>query len=167
MTPAPGSDLLADLRPAPGVLDVDVVGTQIEQNVTVGRSESTSRPRIERVHLLASGLTVTANVTLAMGARTASGESTGTATQAGAARALATATLRVVESLVAGRARFEVEQLDTSAGSVPSVLVVVTMVTAEGSEQLTGVAAVRGELRQAVIRATLDAVNRRIDLLLS
>jgi hypothetical protein len=37
------------------------------------------------------------------------------------------------------------------------------MITRVGSEKLTGVSAVREDARQAVIRATLDALNRRID----
>jgi hypothetical protein len=145
----------------------EVGGTQIEQNGSAARTEPGRRPMIERVHVVASGLTVTANVSLSVGARIVTGESTGTATQAGASRALATAALRALESLVAGRAKFEMEQIEFPAGSLPSALVSVTMATAEGGERLTGVAAVRGDLRQAVLRATLDAVNRRIDLLLS
>lgn len=146
----------------------DGAGSQVLQNGTVaGQTDDGRRPAIERVHLVASGLTVTANVTLSVASRTATGESTGTATQAGASRALATATLRVLESLVAGRARFEVDHVDTSTGSEPTVLVTVTMVSTEGGERLIGVAGVRGDLRQSVIRATLDAVNRRVDQLLA
>jgi hypothetical protein len=41
------------------------------------------------------------------------------------------------------------------------------MVGHAGSERLTGAAAVREDIRQAVIRATLDALNRRLEPLLS
>jgi hypothetical protein len=40
-------------------------------------------------------------------------------------------------------------------------------VTSRGTEQLTGAAMVREDVRQAVIRATLDSLNRRIETLLA
>ena len=40
----------------------------------------------------------------------------------------------------------------------------VAWVGTEGSERLLGAAEVRGDVRQTVIRATLDAVNRRLSL---
>jgi hypothetical protein len=40
------------------------------------------------------------------------------------------------------------------------------MVSAAGTDRLTGSALVREDVRQAVIRAALDAVNRRIEPLL-
>jgi hypothetical protein len=40
------------------------------------------------------------------------------------------------------------------------------MLTRVGSEKLTGVSVIREDVRQAVIRATLDALNRRIESLL-
>jgi hypothetical protein len=43
------------------------------------------------------------------------------------------------------------------------VVVEVAMITKHGSERLTGVSSVREDARQAVIRATLNAINRRIE----
>jgi hypothetical protein len=40
------------------------------------------------------------------------------------------------------------------------------MLTRVGSERLTGVSVVREDVRQAVIRATLDALNRRLESLM-
>jgi hypothetical protein len=41
------------------------------------------------------------------------------------------------------------------------------MLSSRGTERLTGAAAVREDVRQAVIRATLDALNRRLESLLA
>jgi hypothetical protein len=125
------------------------------------------RPVISRMRLVSSGLEVTAHVSLAYRDASVSGEATGTATQTGVHRAVATATLHAVEQLIGERARFEVDQVDiTATGHERTVLVAVTMVTGSGTDRLTGSAAVREDVRQATIRAALDAVNRRMEPLL-
>ncbi len=125
------------------------------------------RPAITRMHLVSSGLDVTASVTLASDGRTAIGEGLGNASQVGVQRAVANATLRAVEQLLAGLARFELDHLEIShVGAERTVLVNLSMLSAKGSERLTGAASVREDVRQAVIRATLDALNRRFETLL-
>jgi len=126
------------------------------------------RPSIARMHLVSSGLDVAASVTLSSGDRTAVGEATGAASQTGVHRAVAAATLRAVEQLSEGQVRFELDHVEvTPMGSERTVLVSMTMLSARGSERLTGAAGVREDVRQAVIRATLDALNRRLEMLLS
>jgi hypothetical protein len=94
------------------------------------------------------------------------GESTGTATQSGVQRAVASAALRALEQLIAGRARFELEHVEVTNGHNRTALVSITMVSGTGADRLTGSATVREDARQAVIRAVLDAVNRRLEPLL-
>ena len=126
------------------------------------------RPTIQRMHLVSSGLDVTATVTLSYGDDTALGEATGTATQSGVQRAVALATLRSVEQLLATPTRFELEHIEIAPmGRERTVVVALTMLGRAGSERLTGAAAVREDVRQAVIRATLDALNRRLEPLLA
>jgi hypothetical protein len=125
------------------------------------------RPVISRMQLVSSGLDVTASVSLSYRGDTVRGESTGTATQSGVHRAVATATLRALEQLLDGKARFEVDHVEvTPSGRERTVLVGVTMVSGTGSDRLTGSAVVREDVRQAAIRAALDAVNRRLEPLL-
>jgi hypothetical protein len=52
-------------------------------------------------------------------------------------------------------------------GSAEVAVVVVLLVCGGVAEQLTGSALVAGDPRQAVVRATLAAVNRRLDALLA
>ena len=47
------------------------------------------------------------------------------------------------------------------------MLSVVSMHSALGSERLIGASAVREDVRQAVIRATLDSLNRRLEAVLA
>ena len=125
------------------------------------------RPAIQRMHLVSSGLDISASVTLGFDERSAVGEAQGTATQSGVQRAVALATLRAIESLIESKARFELDHLEvTQTGRDRTVVAGVTLVTPSGSERLTGAAVVREDVRQAVIRATLDALNRRLGALL-
>jgi len=102
------------------------------------------RPAIRRMHIISSGLQVAAEVTLAVGERSALGRAEGTATQSGVQRAVATATLRAVEDLLGGKARFELDLVElTPTGRERAVLVAVTMLSAGCSEKLTGAANVR------------------------
>ena len=126
------------------------------------------RPAIRRMHIISSGLQVAAEVTLSVGEKSAMGRAEGTATQTGVQRAVATATLRAVEELLGGRARFELDLVElTPTGRDRAVLVALTMLSSAGSEKLTGAAGVREDVRQAAIRATLDALNRRVEHMVS
>ena len=125
------------------------------------------RPVISRMQLVSSGLDVTATVQLSYRDQLVRGESTGTATQTGVHRAVATAALHAIEQLIGNRARFEVDHVEvTPTGRDRTVLVSVTMVSGSGTDRLTGSAVVREDVRQAAIRAALDAVNRRLEPLL-
>lgn len=122
---------------------------------------------IERVQMLSVGLGVVATVSLSLDGSIHVGESDGAATPTSVHRTVADATLRAVERFVGGRVRFEVEHVElTSAGEDRTALVVVTMLTERGSERLSGASVVREDVRQAVIRATLAAINRRLEVLL-
>jgi hypothetical protein len=144
-----------------------------------GQDADRFRPAIRRMHIISSGLQVAAEVTLSVGksARaigpaipetSAIGRAEGTATQSGVQRAVATATLRAVEELLGGKARFELDLVElTPTGRDRAVLVALTMLSTNGSEKLTGVAGVREDVRQAAIRATLDALNRRVENMVS
>jgi hypothetical protein len=90
------------------------------------------------------------------------------ASASGVHKAVACATLQAVEQLVGGGIRLELEHLEvTPMGAERTVVVLLTLLTERGGETLTGAASVRDDVRQAVIRATLDALNRRLELLLT
>lgn len=155
-------------------LGVDADRVQVVEDALLDRvpnvpeQRTPVRPSIARMHLVSSGLDVTASVTLSSGERTAVGEARGAASQSGVHRAVAGATLRAVEQLVDGQVRFELEHIEvTPMGTERTVLVSLTLLTSRGTERLTGAAGVREDVRQAVIRATLDALNRRLEMLLA
>ncbi|MDP9183247.1 MAG: hypothetical protein M3P04_10785, partial [Actinomycetota bacterium] len=158
------------VRARPDVVAETAPVADVSETVSMSlpAQRTSRRPSIAKLHLVSTDLDVTASVTLASGTRTAVGEARGAASQSGVHRAVASATLRAVEELVGGAVRIELEHLEvTTMGSERTVLVTLTLLTRQGSEPLTGAAGVRDDVRQAVIRATLDALNRRLELLLS
>jgi hypothetical protein len=138
------------------VADLDPV-----QSTGPGRS---TRLLIHRMQLVSADKGVTSEVTLELSGAEHTGTAGAASTPSSVHRSVALATLRAVEDALDGRVRFELEHLETATlGAERAVVVEVAMITGRGSERLTGVSAVREDTRQAVIRATLDAVNRRIE----
>jgi hypothetical protein len=151
-------------------LGVDADQVQLIEDAETGDvpEQPGRRPIISRMQLVSSGLDVTAAVSLSFREGTVRGEATGTATQSGVQRAVATAALRAIELLIGSSARFELEHVEVArSGHDRTALVSVTMVSPTGTDRLTGSAVVREDPRQAVIRAALDAVNRRLEPLLT
>lgn len=156
---APGSGIdVQDVQVAP------VTSISPEPEMPTQRGQ---RPVLLRSGLTTSGLEVGVTVVLVHGDRTATGEAVGTPTTRGVRRSAARAALQAVEVLLGDAARFELELVElVDAGGDRSVLVCLSLVTPRSVERLTGAAAVRDEEHLAVIRATLDAVNRRLETLL-
>lgn len=125
------------------------------------------RLTIRRVQMMTAGLGVVATVQLGLEGAVYEGTAEGAATVTSVHRSVAIATLHAVESVVDGRARFEVEHLEVAiSGLDRTALVVITMLTGRASERLSGASVVREDIRQAVVRAVLAAVNRRLEPML-
>jgi hypothetical protein len=151
--------ITTDLRLANGV------GHPVAPVVHLARP---SRLTIERVQLVSAGLGATVSVTLGLDGRSFEGDSEGAATQPGLLRSVAKATLRALERITDGSARFEVEHVEIArTGTDQTALVVITMVTGRSTQRLSGASVVREDTRQAVIRAVLAALNRRMEPLLA
>ena len=164
------------LTAVPGYREPEATGSTSEadeaadETITPQLIESTRPPRIliQRMQLVSAGLGVTTSVSLGWLGHAYLGESAAAATPTSVHRSVATATLRALEEVVGNAARFELEQLEINQlGPDRAVVVVVAMLTKLGSERLTGVSVVREDVRQAVIRATLDSLNRRLESLLN
>ncbi len=83
-------------------------------------------------------------------------------------RAVAEATVLALAQLTEPRLEAGVDGVEHDArGVAPRVIVAVSVLGAWGEEPLLGVAVVRDDVERAVVRATLDALNRRIAPLLT
>lgn len=119
---------------------------------------------LERVEVAYERVQMWATVHLTRGESTHTGSAGATATGSGAHRAVAAATARAAESALGGDVRLDVEAVDVlGVGQDQVGVVVVTLLTERGVDRLTGAALVRGDGSETIVRATLDALNRRTD----
>jgi hypothetical protein len=137
--------------------------------VTRTRPSAYGHPRtvlFERMTVVTSVEEIGAEVVLS----TAGGRSTGRASGASGGSALHTvarAALAAVDGVLAGVGRCAFEDAHVAlVGGRRVALVAITLLTPGHSERLTGSAAVEDDTRQAIVRACLAALDRRVEGLL-
>ena len=132
--------------------------------LTIPAARRPGRAQIVQLDVTTDGGGFRAAVALSCAGRTASGSARSVVTTTGTRWAAAAATLQAVEGLLPGSTHVELEHVERSdAGGQPVVLVHVSLVCPAGVQRLAGSAVVREEEGAAVVRATLDALNRRIE----
>ena len=135
--------------------------------VSAAGPTATTRLSIERLSLTSAGLGVTVEVGLAGRSGQAVGSAEAPASGPSVHRAVAEATARAIEQALGGGARLAIEGVEATAlAGEQAIVVSVALVTGHGAERLTGASRVREDARHAVVRAVLDAVNRRLESLL-
>jgi hypothetical protein len=129
---------------------------------------------IENVQVNSFGTDATVEVRLGVGGRSAAGEASGPAVDGYLLRLCALATAAAVDQLLSGSdhpdgpVRCFVEHAAAVPFGASQVAVAVLLLSCNGwVEQLAGSAVVTGDDRLAMVRATLAAVNRRLEALLS
>ena len=126
------------------------------------------RMEIERLQVTPADPGVAATVTLSRAGRHHVGIARGIATSTGVHRAVADATVVAAADAAHGRVQLAVANVDIpSIGGKRVAVVQVKVTTVEGVERLTGASEVREDTRHAVVRATLDAINRRLESVLA
>jgi hypothetical protein len=133
------------------------------------------RVLIENVQVNTFGTEAAVEVRLGVSGRTATGVATGPAVDSYLLRLCATATGRAIDELLSdlrhvdGPAKCYIEHATSVPFGHTQVAVVVLLLSCHGwVEELAGSAVVTGDdARPAVVRATLAAVNRRLEALLS
>jgi hypothetical protein len=143
--------------------DRPVDATDLDDPDLAAPTRGESRMSVVRLTISADGLGVTASVHLTHRDVEYMGVAEGPAAGSAVNRTVAEATVRAISSAVGDSVRLDVESVAlTPVGDERVAVVQVVLTTASGSQRLTGAAEVRDDVRQAVIRATLDAVNRRL-----
>lgn len=88
---------------------------------------------------------------------------TGIKTAANRKKIIATATVRSVESILGQAFLFNVEDVEIHSNrDISFVTVIVNMVANENEETMVGSVVVKQDVNEAIAKAALDAVNRRI-----
>lgn len=143
----------------------------VDDSVDEGRGVPLDGPQrrvhLERLQVVTGGLDVRVDVALATSSARVVGSANGPAVERTVLRTVAGATLNAVDALLEGRARCGLDQAElTDIGSDRLAVAVVTLLTPGQVDRLAGVALVRGDARQAMVRAVLSALNRRFESLL-
>jgi hypothetical protein len=140
----------------------------------IGERPPGPRVMIENVRVNTFGTEATVEVRLTVNGRIAAGEATGPAVDGYLLRLCAMATAGAVDELLTtsdhadGPAKCFVEHAAAVPFGSMQVAVVVMLLSVGGwVEQLSGSAVITGDDRHAMVRATLAAVNRRLEALLS
>jgi hypothetical protein len=151
--PADASEAAAPAQPAPAQPATATVVTMAPRGERAAiRNLDTSRDERE----------VRVTATLEHAGRASSGLAMTIPTSMGVLRAVAEATLDALRGLADGRLLAAVDRVSLGSLAEPIATVVVTMMSERGEESLIGVSAVRDDPERAVMRATLDALNRRV-----
>lgn len=133
------------------------------------RPVAMERPVFEGLALDRQELDAAVTVTLRWQGRQVSGQATGLASSRHAPRTAAEATLAALRELLPPTVRVQLEWLEAAEVGAPRerlVQAAVTVLTPAEENAHVGSALVRGDVREAAVRATLDAVNRRLGVLL-
>lgn len=110
---------------------------------------------------------VRVRVSLSLEGRTATGVTRAAPTDRSTHRALADATASALQQLTVLPLAIRVERIELAPGEDPEyVLASLTLTADRGEEPLLGCSFIRADLDRAVVRATLDALNRRVEPLL-
>lgn len=124
------------------------------------------RARIHSIHLGVEDLTASAVVTLDMDGKLSLGKASGPASQTGRMRIIAEAALDAVAKYAAGVVHFALEDVSMlQLGREKTAVACVQMMTPLGEQAFCGSALARGSEQDSIVRATLDAVNRRLTFL--
>lgn len=127
---------------------------------------ATNRARICSVSAEVMGVRASARVNLELDGTTYLGTAEGPASTTGRRRLIAQATLSAVEQYAEGGFGFALEDIAIVALGRERVAVsCVILVTPLGEQPFTGSALARTGENESIVRATLDAINRRLNFL--
>ncbi len=128
--------------------------------------ETMMRPKIISINTSITGLSAGATVTLEIGGNTFVGSAEGPASQSGRLRMLALSALDALEQWSGEMVNFALEDVAiVQLGHEMVAVACIVLVTNFGEQTFTGSSLVRHNEKDAVVRATLDALNRRIGFL--
>lgn len=121
-----------------------------------------ARVSLHDVEVVTERVLVRATVRLRSGGLLHTGSATAAATASGGQRVVVAATARAIEQVTGGLVRLDVEAVDVvQVGTDRVGVVVLTLVAGDRVDRLTGSALVLEDRSDTLVRATLDAVNRR------
>jgi len=135
---------------------------EIEGGVEAAGVDQTPRPAITSIMVRTSGAESEATVTLAAGGHIFEAKMIGPGAASHRPRLVAQATLKALAELLGTQAEVENAVLQQVGPRELAVVVLTVMVPRLGEQAVVGAAIVRGDASDAVARAVLAALNRRL-----
>lgn len=125
-----------------------------------------ARAQIKSINAEVAGVYVNIGVSLELEGELFVGRATGPASRTGRERLVAEATLDAIAQYLQGAFTFALEDVEIIRLGRESVAVsCVVLVTSLGEQAFAGSALVRQNDKDSIVRATLDAINRRLGFL--
>lgn len=126
-----------------------------------------SRPKLVLVKHEVFGRKAKVSVILEYAGIEYEGVEDGPTSKMGRIRLVASATLRAIEKIISDVYGFALEDITAiNLGRDMAVVTSIAVLSSNNDEMLAGCALVRGDEREAIVRAVLDAVNRRLEILM-
>lgn len=146
-------------------ISIAQLGTEV---VPIETARPEVRAKILSINTDISGVQAKAVVTLELEGEVYLGEASGPASVTGRQRLVATATLSAVEQYMQGSFGFALEDVGViQLGKERVAVSCFVLVTALGEQPFAGSALVRQNEKDSIVRATLDAINRRLGFLIT
>lgn len=124
------------------------------------------RAKIKSINLEVTGVTANVTVVLDIGGEVVTGEGSGPASQTSLERLIALATLDAIGQNVGSGFGFALEDVSIiMLGRERVAVCCIVLVSPLGEQSFTGSALVRQNDKDSIVRATLDAINRRMGFL--
>lgn len=147
-------------------IDIDHKKISVAQVNGQAQLSPSVRPRLVSIGFTASNNRACARVELEFSRDLYDGEAEGPNTSFNKLRLTAAAALKAIESFTRQRCSFLLEDVViVPTGRWETALVVVTAIAQGREERLVGAVLVEGDRAEAVVKATLSAVNRRLSFL--
>jgi len=147
-------------------ISIAQLGSEAVPAVEEVASEAPTRSRIHSIKASVSGLDAAASVAIEISGEMHVGEASGPASQTSRRRIVAEATLNAVGQSTRGAHSLALEDVTViRLGREDVAVSCVTLVSPIGEQSFVGCALVRQNEKDSIVRATLDAMNRRMGLL--
>jgi hypothetical protein len=147
-------------------ISIAQLGADAVASAEEAEAPSEVRAKIVSINANVAGVHATVSVTLDFEGETIVGEEAGPASSTGRQRLVALATLDAVEQYVHGSHSFALEDVAiTQLGRERVAVSCITLVSPLGEQSYAGSALVRQNEKDSIVRATLDAINRRLGFL--
>ena len=138
------------------------------QDDNVNEIDTGLRPRLLGVSLKTIGRHIESRVHLEIGENEYEGVASGPSSTGNKLRIILSATIGALEEYLKGTCNLVADDLTVvRLGDRQAVVVSVSLLTNIGEERLVGAALVQNDDREAAVKATLGAINRRLALLVN